>query len=43
MLLAKSYKILELDDLSADAVRVLQLNYPNHPGLQEVQSTRVSE
>ena len=41
VLLAKSYKVLELDDLSADAVRVLELNYPNHPGLEEIKRTRV--
>ena len=37
VLMAKAYKVLEMDDLSQDAVRVLQLNYPNHPGLEEVQ------
>ncbi len=36
-LLARSYKILGLDDLSRDALRVLQLNYPNYPGIEEVQ------
>ena len=41
VLLAKSYKVLELDDLSADALRVLELNYPNHPGIEEVKRTRV--
>jgi outer membrane protein assembly factor BamD len=37
VLMAKAYKVLEMDDLSKDAIRVLQLNYPNHPGLEEVQ------
>jgi len=41
VLMAKSYKILEMDDLSADALRVLELNYPNHPGISEVNKTRV--
>ncbi len=41
ILLAKSYKILELDDLSEDALRVLELNFPNHPGIAEVRRTRV--
>ena len=41
ILLAKSYKVLELDELAADAIRVLELNYPNHPGLEEVLQTRV--
>ena len=41
VLLAKSYKVLELDDLSEDALRVLELNYPNHPGIEEVKRTEV--
>ncbi len=41
VLLAKCYKVLELDDLAADATRVLELNYPNHPGLEEVRQTVV--
>ncbi len=41
VLMAKSYKVLEMDELSADALRVLQLNYPNHPGIEEVNKTRV--
>jgi len=42
VLLAKSYKVLELNDLSDDAVRVLEMNYPNHPGIEEVKQTRVN-
>lgn len=41
VLLAKSYKVLELDDLSVDALRVLEVNYPNHPGIEEVKRTTV--
>lgn len=41
ILLAKSYKVLELDDLAADALRVLELNYPNHPGIEEVKQASV--
>ena len=41
VLLAKSYKVLELSDLSADALRVLELNYPNHPGIEEIKRTAV--
>ena len=41
VLLAKSYKVLELDDLADDTMRVLELNYPNHPGIEEVRQTRV--
>ena len=36
VVLAKSYKAMALPSLSADAVRVLELNYPDHPGIQEV-------
>jgi outer membrane protein assembly factor BamD len=41
VLLAKSYKILEMNQLSDDALRVLELNYPNHPGISEVNKTAV--
>jgi outer membrane protein assembly factor BamD len=41
VLLAKSYKVLELSQLSDDALRVLELNYPNHPGISEVKKTSV--
>lgn len=41
VLMAKSYKVLEMDALSNDALRVLELNYPNHPGISEVKQTRV--
>ncbi len=36
VVMAKAYRIMEMDDLSRDALRVLELNYPNHPGLYEV-------
>jgi outer membrane protein assembly factor BamD len=38
MIMAKAYRILELDELSADALRVLESNFPNHPGLEEVRA-----
>lgn len=41
LVMAKAYKILELDDLSEDALRVLQLNYPGHPGVAEVSQTKL--
>lgn len=41
VLLAKSYKVLEMNELSDDALRVLELNYPNHPGISEVNKTSV--
>lgn len=40
-IMAKAYKIMEMDDLSEDTLRVLELNYPNHPGLYEVRETVV--
>lgn len=36
-ILAKAYKIMGMDDLSKDSLRVLQLNYPNYPGIDEVE------
>ena len=36
VIMAKAYKIMEMNDLSEDALRVLDLNYPNHPGSIEV-------
>ena len=41
VLLAKAYKVLQLDDLSADALRVLELNYPDDPGIEAVKETSV--
>jgi outer membrane protein assembly factor BamD len=38
IILAKSYKILGLKDLSNDALRVLKLNYPNSEGIAEVEN-----
>lgn len=36
VIMAKAYKVMELTELSTDALRVLELNYPNHPGIYEV-------
>lgn len=41
IIMAKAYKIMEMDDLSADALRVLELNYPNHPGIYEIREITV--
>ncbi len=41
VIMAKAYRVLEMEDLAADALRVLESNYPNHPGLFEVKSVRV--
>ncbi len=40
-LMAKAYKILGMDDLYADTVRVLRLNYPDNPVLSELESIKV--
>ncbi len=41
VIMAKAYKVLKLDDLSRDALRVLKLNYPDHPGIAEVEKLTV--
>lgn len=41
VVLAKAYRILEMNDLSDDALRVLELNYPNHPGAYEAKNVKV--
>lgn len=41
LVMAKAYKVLELDDLSEDALRVLELNYPGHPGVAAVRQTKL--
>jgi outer membrane protein assembly factor BamD len=42
LIMAKAYKVLEMDQLSEDALRVLELNYPNHPGIDHVRSVSVT-
>ena len=42
VILAKAYRILEMNDLADDALRVLELNYPNHPGIYEVREVEVT-
>ena len=41
LLMGKAYKVLEMDDLANDVLRVLEVNYPNHPGIAEVKATTV--
>lgn len=38
VVLAQSYTVLEMDDLAEDALRVLELNYPEHPGIGQVRN-----
>ena len=42
-LMAKAYKVLEMPDLSADTARVLELNYPDHPGIYDVRDIVVED
>jgi outer membrane protein assembly factor BamD len=41
VIMAKAYRVLEMEDLANDAVRVLEQNYPNHPGIYEVREVVV--
>ncbi len=41
VIMAKAYKVMEMNDLSEDTLRVLQLNYPDHPGIREIQEITV--
>jgi outer membrane protein assembly factor BamD len=41
VVMAKAYKVLDMQDLSDDALRVLELNFPNHPGIDDVRTTVV--
>lgn len=43
VIMAKAYKIMELPDLSEDALRVLETNYPAHPGIAEVRRTELEQ
>ncbi len=36
VIMVKAYRKMELNDLAADALRVLELNHPTHPGLAEL-------
>lgn len=41
LILAKAYRVLEMEDLASDAIRVLENNYPNHPGLADVKNVKI--
>ncbi len=41
VILAKAYRVLELNDLSDSTLRVLRTNYPDNPGIIEIERTRV--
>ncbi len=40
VIMAKAYKLMDLDDLSRDALRVLKMNVPDHPGIEDVEGIR---
>ncbi len=41
VVMARAYKIMDLPELSDDALRVLELNYPNHPGVHQIRQINV--
>ena len=41
VIMAKAYRVLEMEDLANDAIRVLKLNYPNHPGIYQIEELEV--
>ncbi len=41
VVMAKAYKVMGLDDLASDAMRVLKHNYPEHEGVPEVENLKV--
>jgi len=43
VVMAKAYKVLGLDELSEDALRVLELNYPGYPGIADVRRTTLNK
>ena len=43
VLMAKGYKVMGLEDLAADTLRVLKLNYPEHDGIAEVHNLQVGK
>ena len=38
VLLVKGYRLMGLDDLATDSLRVLEMNYPEHPALVELKT-----
>jgi outer membrane protein assembly factor BamD len=41
LIVAKAYKVLELNDLAEDTLRVLETNYPNYAGATNIRETVV--
>lgn len=42
-IMAEAYKLLGLQDQSDDALRVLRLNYPDHPGIARVEALSIAQ
>ena len=40
-IMSKAYRVLEMNDLSDDALRVLELNYPGHPAIYDVREIEI--
>jgi len=38
VVMAQAYKVMEMEDLAEDTVRVLEMNYPNHPGVGKLRN-----
>ena len=43
LIMAKAYKVLELNDLSKDVMRVIELNYPGYDGIAKVRQTTINK
>jgi len=43
VILAKSYKVMGLEDLLADTLKVLHLNYPDYAGITEIEELRLED
>lgn len=42
LVMARAYRVLGMDDLMADALRVLEANHPQYPGVAEVRAMQLS-
>ena len=42
IIMVKAYRKMKMDNLAADALRVLELNHPGHPGLSELKQSVVT-
>jgi len=43
VIMAKAYNLLKAEELSVEALRVLELNFPNHPGIAEVKEMQITD